>query len=801
MLAGDSFGGFNALYYLLNELAQNHSFPRWMPFHGFGTSVHFLAGFGFSLLFPFQALGVLFFPSINIGFLSHIGFLFNEVILLAGVYACSKHFYRHSLSVAFVGISLVGSVLCLHNNTAGLNSFYLVPWMIYFQWVGVHRHNFSAVLFSFTLLLGATLGNTPYYLPVQLMFWFLNFIFVFFNLEPGERSNWLQKSFKNDSKKERIGVALLATLLVGYFYFNTMDGAQKVAFAVSLRSPDGSIPLYDFVHLNFSGHTPLLKYLEWFIGINFNSNLSIYFGFFGIFFSLLGIYASFIKPTDPKRRHGKFLTALTLINIAFACGTIVTALTYYVIPLMQYFKYLGTSNGFLRIWMIFLAGYGMEYFLHSNRSTRKILIFMLLGILFCLGLISYDYQAQSGFFADLWFSKGLGNLTALEHSSIIRTMEGFWLLYLGVAFFSVLLLLKFRSRIGILPIAVVLVLFQIIGVAAYRYHFTKTHNASGLSPGAWDIYQLGPYSYPPQRTFDYLGNAKFRKLTLHTGYFFSSDRAKSYYDLHGKSGSERYEYRFPVPDVGMVEVIQEDLDNVLFFDNCYTYFPARFHKPLGLLLREYFGHLMRPSDHFILPKTLREVLGCETDKIQFFSSANYLSQEQSKRALLDFKKVGFLNLPRPILTLNPDETSPATSSSSLIEKIRLNDVAYEIKHFSSNRLLLEIQRPPVINKSGHLILYYADAWDPNWLASQDGRPARVYQADMGFKAVQVDFGPNTKSTQVEFAYRDYRLDAMYLFSILGGLGILGVLLIQIKRLFNSPLKQNPKSKFRKKYPS
>ena len=70
--------------------------------------------------------------------------------------------------------------------------------------------------------------------------------------------------------------------------------------------------------------------------------------------------------------------------------------------------------------------------------------------------------------------------------------------------------------------------------------------------------------------------------------------------------------------------------------------------------------------------------------------------------------------------------------------------AAHVSHFSANRVLFEVDAGP----RADLWLVYADAWHPGWRAYVNGREVRIAQANLAFKAVQLEAGRN----RVEFRF-------------------------------------------------
>ena len=76
---------------------------------------------------------------------------------------------------------------------------------------------------------------------------------------------------------------------------------------------------------------------------------------------------------------------------------------------------------------------------------------------------------------------------------------------------------------------------------------------------------------------------------------------------------------------------------------------------------------------------------------------------------------------------------------------------------------------------GSAWLFYADAYDPAWKALVDEKPAKVYRANVGFKAVHVPKGAGTVTFYFDGGWRDVHCLAFVIAAGLLTLALTGLL--------------------------
>jgi hypothetical protein len=91
----------------------------------------------------------------------------------------------------------------------------------------------------------------------------------------------------------------------------------------------------------------------------------------------------------------------------------------------------------------------------------------------------------------------------------------------------------------------------------------------------------------------------------------------------------------------------------------------------------------------------------------------------------------------------PEDLRVRSSAQADLSADEAVTLPYSVLHFSANRLNLSVD-----NSAGAGWLEYADVWHSSWRASVNGRQVPVYRANMAYKAIPLQPGPNV----IEFAF-------------------------------------------------
>ncbi|MCE5212362.1 MAG: YfhO family protein, partial [Deltaproteobacteria bacterium] len=113
------------------------------------------------------------------------------------------------------------------------------------------------------------------------------------------------------------------------------------------------------------------------------------------------------------------------------------------------------------------------------------------------------------------------------------------------------------------------------------------------------------------------------------------------------------------------------------------------------------------------------------------------------------------------------ETSPVVSNKYLASDMRLH-LPYQVLKFDANHLEVATNN----NAPQAAWLFYSDVWHPLWRATVNGKDTPVFKANLAYKAVKIEPGPN----KVHFYFKSRLMSFIYLIFGLNALGWLGIIL-------------------------
>jgi len=188
------------------------------------------------------------------------------------------------------------------------------------------------------------------------------------------------------------------------------------------------------------------------------------------------------------------------------------------------------------------------------------------------------------------------------------------------------------------------------------------------------------------------------------------------------------------------------------------------------------------SDDSVAPDThpaYFKIAGATEDRIQFFSSAYFAESEFEIARLIsaDAYKGDLLFLSGQASRDMPSSAHKVPQEIPFEANQRLETV-YEVTRFDANNI--EIRSDAPIDTGFWLM--YSDVWHPDWHATVGSSPAKIYRANLAYKAVYVPKGE--RSVRFTFAprYRSAVLKFLGLNSALwfGGLFWMALLIFRGK---------------------
>lgn len=464
------------------------------------------------------------------------------------------------------------------------------------------------------------------------------------------------------------------------------------------------------VFRTYGGSLHQAKWLELFLGVSPAHDYTLFIGVMGILLAGLGTIS-----LARKHRH---LLLLILLLWLIGIATPVATWFYYTWPMMKYYRHLGLTACFIKLFLCFLAGFGFEKMFLSVRESRRTergprWVVPLLALLIFLALKDLARHPSSA--AELllrMFGNNWGCMQqVLEEGFLARQLERTSLAALGTALLAGGRLLipepKFRG----------LLLCGALALQSFDLYSYKTADAFQKTVALTEIqkpltqFQEMPFARR-RESLDSTSNPRVRQLLSLPLYWATYWSTQSFLFLDEPGSSFRIDHW------------QRPLDDFL---RAYWGQPLGEFKsyPRGLVRVE---KLVFPAEH----PAARKIAGLTEDKIQFFSKVTYVNSEQAAAdQITDPAYSGdYLVLTR-------------AGQSPLPGKGRLH-LPYRVERFDSNHLEVTTEIPgpePVW-------MLYSDVWHPGWKGRVNGQPALLSRANLAYKAVLLNPGHN----RVEFEF-------------------------------------------------
>jgi hypothetical protein len=694
----DTMYMFQTFYVFYNEFFFNNELPLWLPygFHGV-QSDYFLV----TLLSPsayFTGLLGWLLNVKNVLLLFNLSMFLEQLIYLFGTYLLAKKLFNHKATIFFVCATVICSTVLFYQFNQNFRIYNFLPLIIYLYMEFFLRLKITYLFAGMILLLVSVFGNSAYFTPVMVLP--LAIILPALCIE-GYRGRRL---FARPSGREiliSVLLLLLFLLTAGIYYYFISYAMEHVEGIYTVRDPitdriytgrdlitmatdlETFLTYPDGRFLGFKKFTSLLMPTS----ESIMTDITLHVGLIALFFTL---YAFIFV----RRLFFIAFGCVVAIFVLFSLGgkTPVAELLYHYFPTMKYYRHIGYVVSNLKLFLPFLAGFGVEHLLVSlepferekaTLSTRRI----------NLTAHSAEIITAVAVMAGTFIYAGI----VMQHEMVPS------LVFTGIFLMLLYLLLRRLNpakRFSIFLCASVafhMISYQgvVNSIYSVRSNVFKPVPASSIT--------VNRYGFQESKTIDPL--VKRSKDTLP---MIEKEEVK--YTLA---------YGFLQWDPCM-STFRMDFLNV----HVATLFKL---KAMRLLHSSIGTSLVLPNDSNFIRS-----LGCGSPKLKLHSDVIFSdSLEESKDIIRQNQVVD------KIIVLN--RVSEETRSSWRGADARDGGKAggsIEVKGFKANELALEV----VIPEGRGAWLYYADAWHPAWKAFVNNKQVPIAQANIAFKAVRLDKG-------------------------------------------------------------
>ncbi len=738
----DTFQYLQLQYNLFfNEPALNKTVPQWLPFMTHGTVSNlwliFSQGIFVSVIVPIAR----FLKHINFYSIFQIGLLFDELILLFGCIALAKRYFKSAAATLFVASSIVFTTISSTQIWWDFHLLYLFPVTLYcfdrtFRETSA-KYLFLACLFS----VGMMLGNPPYCVPL------FAFVMVVFGLSiwfffPQQTSACLRQFVSSFKLRHLLAIIIPCILLLIIFLFMKYGTADIIPHN-SKRAADWQVSgLRDF--LNYGENVNLSKYLELVCRGTNNLDNTVYAGLLIMPFALL----TFLRV---RSRLSYAFGTTALIMVLFSAGIIIPVIFYYTFPLAKYYRHIGLIAPLVKLFIVFYAAFGFDRFWQALKCLCKetdgtlfveakvYLIILIMSMLLILSFISFQWL---GGFRIFNFPSSTGSLKTINQlytsESQISHLMAILMLLSGL-FLILLTAMLWLPKKAVL-LGWVLISIHLIDLVSFKAE-SEIKRLPRVDQEIVRLFDVNDYSFSHRRSQDYLSNNRFCKLAP---YLFIDDQ-------------EPFEPNQPANMVAKYGVQYWAIDTFLFFDAVSHIFSTqRWLKGVDAFYRVWVPASDRSPGHasFPMPQStaFKNLCGYSAPKLQLFSKIHVLPNEKNiAETLANPKFKGNM-----ILTSDIDSKLSKTSNALLIdsdcrihppdndERTRGADIL--VKEFALDKLRLQVNN----KTTSDAVLYYADAWHPEWHAYVNSKPSTVLKTNLAYKSVIIPPG----KSEVVFEFGD-----------------------------------------------
>ncbi len=770
-LGHDTLQYLQLQYLFLNDLVVNGELPMWFPFMTKGTVTNLWFVIQNGLLNNFYYAISPFLEGLNYYYFFYLSLFFDELVLIVGTILLSRRLYQNGWTVFLVTITILGSVNWASQIWWNFHLYYMFPLVLYFYIRSFEDRSFVFFgLGNFSLFLWSFYGNLVYLLP---LFSFTIFLFaagyiayaLYERLTPksailGTQGNhrqvqinfsmpseWLKWSYYqplfNMATLFRIGTVICIGVLpfIIVYKYLTECGAGEIVYHNVERHPSGIVDLGTF--LTYGGLTGYGKFLELFTGLARSIDQNLYAGMFMIPFFLLQTYFLF-KRIHIDRLSVAFLVTIILM-ISFAAAGVVAVTAYVLWPKMMFFRHIGLVGSLIKVMMIFFAGFAVDQIIrfYQARDAGSVarswngvtIILVLIVIVKAIYLVSPIVLKDLGWVGHIYqdSKKQITNWQILSISGAV--------LWGGCYCF---IRKRGRQRHRTMMLLFLAFLVQGVEIGYYRFQYINVQLPRLETNEFYNLLTFQSYDYVPERSQNYESNPRYAAFV---------DAAVEDPQKTRSTSLTKWGYLY------------WQSDSFFFFDPCGTMFRSH-HRLNGVddyyRLYQEKSHALNIEQPLPQNEAFLRIMGCDYPKLQGFGAVHFATQPQS--CMMDPLYRGnilFTNSKvneSPFVKFLPGETPGIIGNDERV------DLAVQIRHFSANRLGLEI----VNSTPAPAVLHYADAYHKYWKASVNGERVDILRSNLAFKAVPVPPGQSS----VEFVFREPKvLVALYFLIAMGLLGV------------------------------
>ncbi|MBI4309258.1 MAG: YfhO family protein [Candidatus Omnitrophica bacterium] len=395
---------------------------------------------------------------------------------------------------------------------------------------------------------------------------------------------------------------------------------------------------------------------------------------------------------------------------------------------MNYYRHLILIIPIIKIFLCFLAGFGLEYLCEQSRQRKcSYQNYVLIGAVTIMAgvFLGLVYLAcHPGFAAYAVNRIIVGGLPYLTYTKdLIAPRMVFAMVFSSLCFTWTMLLLYFKRTKNLrylYSLAVFILVLQLVDLSAYRFAEINFRTFP-LEGAVKEVTQFTPMPFRANRTAQLSKDNSRYKFIEGLKFPLAMYWSTHSFIFEDQAGNDYRTDHWLMP-----------LDNLM-----RAYWSQPIHdlsiQPAGLV--NYPGP--RSKLEFPLAHTAAQKMsGISEQKIQFFSKV-YGSQDDDT-IIQHLTDPGYKGDTIFLSHLAPMNGPDMRSLNSRL------DVPYEVTSFDANHVKIDIKT----RVHGPMWLFYSDVWHPAWKAAVDGKERAVFKANLAYKAVKIEPG----ETKVHFFF-------------------------------------------------
>jgi hypothetical protein len=722
--AHDTMHYVSNFFFFYNEYFLNHEIPLWIPYNVYGTTFDLFLLCPMSLSLYFVAFLGKWLRIENALFLFKTGLLIDQLVLLIGVYSLSKRVFSHRATTFWVciGTIAVSGFWAVHIQW-NLRMYYLIPlvllWIIKFYDTG----NFKYLPLAGLIGLFSLMGNGAYF---AVLFLLLFSVFCLMLLLPKVR--FLLSHARTFVKPVCVLLSVMLVIITIVFVRFTLNIFNyTMIYSLGRDQETGQVPLLSY--LTYISSTPLAHRLELLYAVPSAMEQTFYIGLIPLIF--LG-YALLKANHNPIVR-AMAVTVVPILLFSLGSLTFAAPLLYFICPLFKYFRHVELVLTPVKLLLILIAGFGLDTYLDSDRHGSKDRViswvgFGLLVFLLCLDILAFRDKLPY-------------NPEYYYHYEDPQGLKPFEFHYFALCLLCLFVFCLYRAtKFGARNLWVILCGCFVVELLSYSYFLffvfpitlsrvykqeNGTISSSRITKLFESSFDVASYTFQPER------------VQREQAYRLIDQRAPILTRYYGEKYSDNYgvAYVDPCFQDFYIDAVPLGVDRLL---------RARSGIPLDIPMISQGPPLPnhRPDDQPLL-----RAFGCGAPKLFLTSHVRIVAKLDEAASLIaqsqDLDTV-------PIILGNmvdkphvQDGQTPASESPGTVQ----------VTQFTANTLHVRAN----VSTSDGAWLIYLDAYHPNWMATVNGQLQPIFPANLAFKALHLNAGPN----EVQLRFRGNRLSSLY----------------------------------------